>query len=82
MTLGQSSILVDHDGHARVAGFELPTIVHEVSSAELENGYTVALAAPEVLEGADAITPEADIFAFGMVVIEVDPCPFSHQRFF
>ena len=80
MTLGQSSILVDHDGHARLADFELPSIVHEVNSAELENGYTTALAAPEILEGADGITPEADVFAFGMVVIEVNPCLFSHQR--
>ena len=80
MTLGQSSILVDHDGHARLADFELPSIVHEVNSTELENGYTTGLAAPEILEGADAITPEADVFAFGMVVIEVNPCLFSHQR--
>ena len=79
LTLGQSSILVDRDGHARLADFELPSIIHEVNSAELENGYTTALAAPEILEGADVITPEADVFAFGMVVIEVDLCPFSHQ---
>ena len=82
VTLGQSSIVVDHDGHARLADFELPSIVCEVSSAELKNGYTTALAAPEILEGGHAITPEADVFAFGMVVMEVDPCPFSHQRFF
>ena len=80
MTLGQSSILVDHEGHARLADFELPSIVWEVSS-ELENGYTTALAAPEILEGAGGITPEADVFDFGMVVIEVSPCPFSHQIF-
>ena len=79
VTLGKSSIVVDRDGHARLADFELPSIVHEVNSAELENGYTTALAAPEILEGADAITPEVDVFAFGMVVIEVDPCLFSHQ---
>jgi len=34
-------------------------------------GYTAGWAAPEILMGADKITQEADIFAFGMVVIEV-----------
>ena len=82
MTLGQSSILIDHDGHARLADFELPSIVHKASSAELENGYTMALAMPEILEGADVISPEADVFAFGMVVIEVNLCTFPHQRFY
>ena len=38
-----------------------------------ENGYAVAWIAPEILEGADTITREADVFAFGMVVIEVGP---------
>jgi len=36
-------------------------------------GYTEAWAAPEVLETGDKATPEADIFAFGMIVIEVGP---------
>ena len=33
--------------------------------------YAVAWAAPEILEGADAITREVDVFAFSMVVMEV-----------
>ena len=41
-------------------------------------GYTEAWAAPEVLEKGDKATPEADIFSFGMVVIEVGPCAFPH----
>ena len=41
-------------------------------------GYTAAWAAPEILEGADKITREGDIFAFGMVVIEV--CPRASPR--
>jgi len=36
-------------------------------------GYTAAWAAPEILQGGDKITREGDIFAFGMVVIEVGP---------
>jgi len=38
------------------------------------NGYTVAWAVPEILEGVDVITQEADVFAFGIVAIEVCPC--------
>jgi len=34
-------------------------------------GYTAGWAAPEILMGADEITQEADVFAFGTVVIEV-----------
>jgi len=34
----------------------------------------VGWAAPEILTGADRVTQEADIFAFGMVVVEVSPC--------
>ena len=41
-------------------------------------GYTPGWAAPEVIEGGDRITPEADVFAFGMVVVEVRPCIFPH----
>ena len=36
-------------------------------------GYTEAWAAPEVLETGEKATPEADLFAFGMIVIEVGP---------
>ena len=37
-------------------------------------GYTAGYAAPEILMGADKITWEADIFAFGTVVVEVSLC--------
>ena len=81
VTPGQYSILIDHDGHARLADFELLSIdiVYELSSAKLKSGYRRAFVAPEILEGADAITPEADVFAFGMLVIEVDPRPVPHR---
>ena len=42
-----------------------------MNSATQVNGYTAAWTAPEILEGAGTITREADVFAFGMVVIEV-----------
>jgi len=37
------------------------------------NGYSAAWTAPEILEGSGTISQEADVFAFGMVVIEVSP---------
>ena len=49
-----------------------------MNSATQVNGYATAWAAPEILEGANAITKEADVFAFGMVVIEVCPRVFSY----
>ena len=37
------------------------------------NGYAAAWTAPEILDGSGAISQEADVFAFGMVVVEVGP---------
>ena len=73
LTFSQPNILVDHSGHARLTDFGLASIVHGMSSIHVTQpqGYTPGWAAPEVLMGADEITQEADMFAFGMVVIEV-----------
>ena len=49
-----------------------------MNPAAQANEYTVAWAAPEILEGADAITREADVFAFGMIAIEVCPRTLPH----
>lgn len=38
-------------------------------------GYSARWAAPEVLENGDRNTREADVFAFGMIVIEVSSWP-------
>ena len=38
----------------------------------------MAWTAPEILEGTNVVTREADVFAFGMVVIEV--CPHALPR--
>jgi len=71
VTLDYPSILVGYDGHARLTDFELPSVARGMDSATQENRYTAAWTAPEILEGAYTVTREADIFAFGMVVIEV-----------
>ena len=49
-----------------------------MESATQENRYTAAWATPEILEGAETITREADVLAFGMVVIEVCPRALPH----
>jgi len=74
-TFDQPNILVDHNGNARLTDFGLTSIVRGLNSvlATPVKGYTEAWAAPEVLEKGDKATSEADIFAFGMVVIEVGP---------
>ena len=72
-TLDQPNILVNKNGRALLADFGLASIVYGMNSvhATKSQGYTVRWAAPEILQRADKITREADIFAFGMVVIEV-----------
>ena len=53
--------------------FGLASIARGINSVYITQpqGYTVGWAAPEVLMGVDEITQEADMFAFGTVVIEV-----------
>jgi len=73
---GQPNILIDHNGNARLTDFGLTSVVRRRNSVRVTGikGYTTAWGAPEVLlEECDKATPEADIFSFGMVVIEVGP---------
>ena len=85
-TSGQPNILVDHNGNTRLTDFGLASVVRGLNSVLITNvkGYTEAWAAPEVLQDGDKATPEADIFSFGMVVIEVGPrisqCPTSEEE--
>ena len=74
-TFCQPNILVDHNGNARLTDFGLASVVRGLNSVLVTKvkGYTEAWAAPEVLEKGDKATPEADIFSFAMVVIEVGP---------
>ena len=49
-----------------------------MNSAAQANEYTAAWATPEIVEGADTVAREADVFAFGTVVIEVCPGALPH----
>ncbi|KAF9779787.1 kinase-like domain-containing protein [Thelephora terrestris] len=65
------NILIKSDGHACLADFGLASIAqgnNSVVAADV-HGYSPRWTAPEILEGADKITREADVFSFGMVVI-------------
>lgn len=72
----QPNVLVDKIGHARLTDFGFTSVVRGVDSVLVTKvqGYTPRWAAPEVLASGDRNTREADIFAFGMVVIEVGLC--------
>lgn len=67
------NILVDDDGHARVSDFGLASIAYGKYSSGIKSdkGRTVRWSAPEVLSGASSASKPADMFAFGMVVVEV-----------
>ena len=61
-----------------MTNFEFASIVRGTSSIAQTTEYTAAWAAPEIIEGVDKVTREADVFAFGMVVIEVCPRTLPH----
>lgn len=70
--LTQPNILIDGDGHACLADFGLASVAHGNNSiATHAHGYTARWTAPEILRGPQQVTREADVFSFGMVVMEV-----------
>lgn len=73
MTCSKPNILIAGDGHARVSDFGLASIAHGKYSTGVKSdkGHTVRWSAPEVLFGTVPASKQADMFAFGMVVVEV-----------
>ena len=61
-----------------MADFEFLSVVRGMESAGQENEWITAWAAPETAKGGGTITWEADVFGFGMVVIEVGPHALPH----
>ena len=74
LTSGQSNILVDAAGHARVTDFGLATVTQDLDSIRKglgEHGHSARWIAPEILSDRGAHSKEADVFSFAMVTIEV-----------
>ena len=72
----KSNVLIDNDGLARLAGFNLLTIIpdEQLASSDRPSSITkwadsVRWSAPEVLEGG-VLSNKADIFSLAMVMIE------------
>ena len=74
LRLTQANMLVDADGNIRIVDFGLATIARDTNSLQTtsdHHGNTPRFTAPEILRDIAAHSKESDIFAFGMVVIEV-----------
>ena len=73
LTFSKPNILIDGSGHARVSDFGLASIAYGAYSTGVKSnkGHTVRWSAPEVLFGAVPASKQADMFSFGMVVVEV-----------
>ena len=70
----QANIVVDHAGRARITDFALARFSHSQGSTSrvMETpDYNVRWTAPEVLEETGQLTKEADVFSFGMTMVEV-----------
>ena len=74
LTPGQSNILVDATGNARITDFGLAVVTQDLESirtASDGSGNSVRWIAPEILDGRGTYSKEADVFSFAMLTIEV-----------
>lgn len=70
----QSNIQVDAHGKPRLSDFGLATIARDTNSLDTateERDTTIRYSAPEILMDTERHCKESDVFAFGMVIIEV-----------
>ena len=74
LTPGQSIILVDATGNARITDFGLAMVTQDlepIRKASDECGNNVRWVAPEILDDRGTYSKEADVFSFAMLTIEV-----------
>jgi len=88
---GQSNVVVDADGHARITDFCFATVVEDTDSEKIASDQHPEIeigcwSAPEILED-ESTSKATDIYSFAMVMIEArhewstvcvalfNPCP-------
>lgn len=74
LTRVQPNILVDDTEQARITDFGIATVTQNldsIRSASEHQGHTARWTAPEILNEEGTYSKEADVFAFAMVMIEV-----------
>lgn len=73
LTLGQSNVVVDDSGHARIIGYGIAGVDPNLDFIQNAWSHIPPWIAPEFLNGNSQkkCSKEADVFAFAMVVIEV-----------
>ena len=70
----QANILIGTNGIARIVDFGLSTVVRDTNSLDTTSGtrgITARYTSPEILKGGERHSRRSDLFAFGMVMIEV-----------
>jgi len=65
------SVLIDNAGTARIADFGLATVTGLEPAVPIQKCYSIRWTAPEVLRGETGVSKESDVYAFGMLVVEV-----------
>ena len=74
LTPGQTNVLIDATGRARITDIGLTTITQDLDSirrASAGVGDSARWIAPEIFEDRGTYSKEGDIFSFAMVMIEV-----------
>ena len=76
----QMNILVDGSGRARVADFSFAAVDYKqclTCGVVRVNNIDTRWTGPEILDGKNPLTKEADVFSFAMLVVEVSlgACP-------
>ena len=74
LTPGQSNVLVDATGHARLTDFGLSLVAQypgSIRSTFFEHDKSARWIAPEILDDRATYSKEADVFSFAGVAIEV-----------
>ena len=70
----QANILIDTNGNTRIVDFGLAAVARDTNSLDStsdDRGITARYSSPEILREGARHSRESDVFAFGMVMIEV-----------